>query len=121
MEDLILLPVTEDMPAGTDFCLRLDNDCMEPWFHRGQLLYVSRAQSPEEMAAGIFFCRGRILCRQWCEDYAGTLHLLCANPERESENLSLSRDEKDACLCLGTVLPMRRLPMPVYGSRRKNL
>ena len=42
--------------------------------------------------------------------------LLCANPERENENLSLSRTEKAACLCLGRVLLKKRLPMPVYGT-----
>lgn len=118
MEDYRFLPVTGEMPAGTDFCLELDNDCMEPFYPRGSVLCVSRDAAPEEMAAGVFFYRGRILCRQWCEDYAGTLHLLCANPLRENENLSLNSGERSACLCLGAVLPRRRLPMPIYGKRK---
>ena len=113
-EDYSLLPRTKKTPAGADFCLRLDNDCMEPWIKRGETVYIDRDVSPEEMQPGLFWYRGRILCRQWCEDSAGTLHLLCANPKRESENLALSPTEKAVCLCLGRVLLKKRLPMPIY-------
>ena len=115
-DDYILLQRTEDMPAGTDFCLRLDNDCMEPWFKKGELLYIDRRHAPEELQPGIFLIRGRVLCRQWCEDSSGTLYLLCANPKRESENLTLGRAEKGACLCLGRVILDKKLPMPVYQT-----
>ena len=114
-EDYTLLPRTGDMPAGADFCLRLDNDCMEPWLRRGELLYIDRREAPEELQPGLFWVRGRVLCRQWCEDSSGTLHLLCANPRRESENLSLNRAEKAACLCLGRVITKKKLPMPIYN------
>ena len=114
MDDYTLLPRTGDVPAEADFCLRLENDCMEPWFQKGEMLFIDRRHAPEELQAGLFLVRGRVLCRQWCEDSSGTLHLLCANPRRERENLSLSRTEKAACLCLGSVITGRRLPMPVY-------
>ena len=113
-EDYSLLPRSREMPAGADFCLRLDNDCMEPWLKRGELIFVDRDESPEEMQPGVFWYRGRVLCRQWCEDSTGTLRLLCANPRREGENLSLSPAEKATCLCLGRVLLKRALPMPIY-------
>ena len=116
-EEYTLLPRTADMPAGADLCLRLDNDFMEPYLKRGQLLFVSRDAAPEELQPGLFFYAGRALCRQWCEDSAGNLHLLCANPRREKENLCLSRAEKSACLCLGRVLLKKRLPMPLYPQR----
>lgn len=109
------------LPAGSldkraDFCIILDNDCMEPFFPAGQTLCVTRRESPLEFAAGVFLYRGRVYVRQWCEDYAGNLHLLCANPARESENLMLGRRERGACLCLGTVLPGEPLPPPCYHS-----
>ena len=113
-DDYSLLPRTADMPAGADFCLRLDNDCMEPYLKQGLLLYINRHEAPEELQPGLFYYRGRVLCRQWCEDSTGTLHLLCANPKRESENLSIGPAEKAACLCLGRVLLKKRLPMPLY-------
>ena len=113
-EEYSFLPRTQKTPGGADFCLRLDNDCMEPWLKQGELVYVDRDAAPEELQVGVFWVRGRVLCRQWCEDSTGTLHLLCANPRREAENLSLSRREKAACLCLGRVVLKKRLPMPVY-------
>ncbi len=113
-DDYTLLPRTTDTPAEAAFCLTLDNDCMEPWLRRGELLYVSRGEAPEELQPGVFYYKGRVLCRQWCEDSTGALHLLCANPRRESENLTLSAEEKTACLCLGRVLLKKRLPAPFY-------
>ena len=83
---------------GADFCLTLDSDCMEPIFRRGETLRISRFEAPQEMAAGVFLWRGRIYVRQWCEDSAGNLHLLCANPKRERENLMLGPAERGACL-----------------------
>ncbi len=115
-EEYMLLPRTGKTPRGADFCLRLDNDCMEPWIRRGELVYVDRSESPEEMQPGVFWYDGRVLCRQWCEDSTGTLWLLCANPKRESENLSIAPEEKAACLCLGRVLLKKPLPMPLYNG-----
>ena len=114
-EEYSFLPRTRGTPDCADFCLRLDNDCMEPWLKRGEILYIDRREAPEELQPGLFWYRGRVLCRQWCEDSEGTLHLLCANPRREKENLSLNRSEKAACLCLGRVVLKKRLPIPVYG------
>ena len=113
-EEYTLLPRTREMPAEADFCLRLDSDCMEPYLKRGALVYIDRSEAPEELQPGLFLVGGRVLCRQWCEDSTGTLHLLCANPRRERENLSLNRNEKAACLCLGRVLTKKKLPMPLY-------
>ena len=113
-EDYTLLPHGGDVPDGTDFCVRLDNDCMEPFIRKGELVCIDRHGMPEEMQPGLFYYKGRVLCRQWCEDSAGTLHLLCANPGREDESLSLKGADKAACLCLGRVILDRKLPMPVY-------
>ena len=112
-EEYRLLPA-DSVPEGCDFCIMLDSDCMEPHFARGQTLCVSRQEAPREFAVGVFLYRGQIYVRQWCEDYAGNLHLLCANPAREKENLMLTRARRGACLCLGTVLPGEPLPPPVY-------
>ena len=115
-EDYTLLPRSGEMPGEAGFCLRLDNDCMEPFIKKGALIYIDRRDTPEEMQPGLFYYKGRVLCRQWCEDSSGTLYLLCANPKRESENLSLGRAEKGTCLCLGRVILDKKLPMPVYQT-----
>lgn len=113
-EDYSFLARTKSIPAAADFCLLLEDDCMEPWLKKGERVYVDRGETPEELQPGVFWVRGRILCRQWCEDSAGTLHLLCANPKRERENLALGPKEKAACLCLGRVILKKPLPMPIY-------
>ena len=113
-EEYTLLPRSADMPHNADLCLRLDNDCMEPFIKAGALVWIDGHDAPEETQPGLFYYRGRVLCRQWCEDSTGTLHLLCANPGREGENLSLTGADKAACLCLGRVILDRKLPMPVY-------
>jgi len=113
-EDYTLLQRDRDVLDGADFCLRLDNDCMEPFIKKGALVCIDRHNTPEEMQPGLFYYQGRVLCRQWCEDSSDTLYLLCANPKRENENLSLDKNEKAACLCLGRVILDRKLPMPVY-------
>ena len=112
-EDYCLLP-RQGLDGRTDFCLTLESDCMEPFFRKGETVCVTRRESPRELAVGVFRYRGRIWVRQWCEDSAGNLHLLCANPKRERENLMLGPKERGACLCLGTVLPGKPLPAPVY-------
>ena len=109
-----LIAKTQDMPQDADFCFIMDNDCMEPVIKQGQRVYVSRRLSPAELEAALFFYKGRVYCRQFCEDYAGRLHLLCANPLRERENLCLDREEKAQCRCLGKVLLDTKLPMPLY-------
>ena len=114
MDEEYCLLHEDGLAEGTDFCIMLDNDCMEPVFHRGETLCIARGESPQEFAAGVFLYRGCVYVRQWCEDFAGNLHLLCANPDRQSENLMLSRDRRGACLCIGTVLPGDPLPRPMY-------
>lgn len=109
--DFELIPLSPEMPEGTDFCLIMDSELMEPLINKGETVCVCRSLAPEEMEVGIFFYKGKVYCRQYCEDYAGNLHLLCANPRRERENLCLSREEKAHCLCLGKVL-LREKPLP---------
>ena len=109
-----LIPRSEAMPPEADFCFIMDNDYMEPVIKQGQRVYVSRRKNPAEFEAALFLYKGRVYCRQFCEDYSGKLHLLCANPLREDRNLCLSREEKSACFCLGRVLLEVKPPMPIY-------
>ena len=109
-----LIEKRADMPEGSDFCFIMDTDEMEPVIAKGARVFISRRQSPEPMEVGVFYYKGRILCRQYCEDYSGALLLLCANPSRESENLILDRAQRNDCLCLGRVLLKEKPPMPFY-------
>ena len=103
-------------PDAADFCVTVCDDCMSPYIKAGDTVYVSCREPVNEMDAALFYLDGRVICRQWCEDYRGTLHLLCANPAREDRNISLSPAKRRDCLCLGRVLMKKQPPAPLYSG-----
>lgn len=103
-----------DTPKGADFAVVIRDGCMLPYISPGQRVYVSCKGELAPMEVGLFLYCGRVLCRQWCEDYAGSLLLLCANPALERENISVPAAERRSCLCLGRVLLNEKLPSPEY-------
>lgn len=107
-----LLERSADMPQSADFALVLSDDCMEPFFKKGERVYIEARAELEEFEAGLFFVEGQVICRQWCQDYTGTVHLLCANPARERENIALRPYEK--LTFLGRVVTKSKLPRPSY-------
>lgn len=107
-----LLERTAQMPDGADFALILSDDCMEPYFKKGESVYINARCELGEFEAGLFLYEGKILCRQWCLDHTGTIHLLCANPARERENVTVERGGK--LTVLGAVITAQKLPRPVY-------
>lgn len=113
-EDYEDIPLPADAPPKADFCLTVRGDSMEPYIRDGQLIYVRRGVSLKEFEAGVFFVDGDVLCKQWCVDYAGTLHLLSANPAREDANRSFPRSSGQTVVCFGKVLLPQSLPRPVY-------
>lgn len=114
-DDYILIDRQKGTPPQADMCLTIDNDCMKPYIPQGEPVYVCRSEVPKEFEAGVFLYRGQVYCRQWCEDYSGSVHLLCANPEREGMNLTVSADDRENLICLGKVLLKKTLPPPIYG------
>ena len=113
-EDYEDIPLPADAPPEADFCITIRGDSMEPWLRDGQLAYIKRDAPLQEFDAGLFFVDGDVLCKQWCTDYAGTLHLLSANPLREDANRSFPRTSGQTVVCFGRVLLPRRLPRPAY-------
>ena len=113
-EDYEMIPRPVNTPAGADFCLTVRGDSMEPFIPDGSLVFVRRDAPLEEFDAGVFFVDGDVFCKQWCVDYAGTLHLLSANPLRQDANVVIPRDAGRSCVCFGKVLLGRKLPQPSY-------
>lgn len=113
-EDYELIPRGPEAPPRADFCISISGDSMEPYIHDGELVYVQRDAPLREFDAGVFFVDGDVFCKQWCVDYAGTLHLLSANPRRRDANIVIPRDSGRSCVCFGKVLLGRSLPQPVY-------
>ena len=113
-EDYELIPRDKSVPVKADFCIDIDGDSMEPYIHSGQRVYVQRDTELREFDVGIFFVDGDVFCKQWCIDYAGTLHLLSANPKREDANIAVHRDSVRNVVCFGKVLLPHKLPRPQY-------
>ena len=113
-EDYELIERPSDAPPKADFCLTIAGDSMEPYIRDGQLVYVRRDVEMREFDVGVFFVDGDVLCKQWCLDYAGTLHLLSANPRRQDANRSFPRSSGQRVVCFGKVLLPAALPRPVY-------
>ena len=112
--DYYLADRTKYVPPGADYCLAVTDDCMSPAIRRGDVIYVSCTLPVEPMDAALFYHKGQVICRQWCEDSTGAIHLLCANPARESCNIRFGPGERERCICLGKVLLKKKLPAPIY-------
>ena len=104
----------EATPEEADLCVTICDDCMAPYVSEGDTVYVSCTEPVEELEVALFFFRGKVLCRQWCEDFSGTLHLLPANPAFRDRCIAIPKALRDRCLCLGSVLFDRKLPRPSY-------
>ncbi len=113
-EEFEEIQLPEDAPAGADFCITIQGDSMEPYIRDGSLVYVQRGAHLQEFDVGVFYVDGDVFCKQWCMDYAGTLHLLSANPAREDANISIPKEANRSCICFGKVLLPHRLPQPAY-------
>lgn len=113
-EDYELIERGEDVPAGADFCISISGDSMEPYIRDGELVYVRRGAELSEFDVGIFYLDGDVLCKQWCTDYSGALHLLSANAARQDANVTIPRSANRSCVCFGKVLLPARLPKPLY-------
>ena len=97
-------------PDGADFCLTVTDDCMEPYIRRGERVYVQASAAPGEFEAGIFMLSGRVYCRQWCEDYTGTVHLLAANPARQDANIAVPKAALTAAMSCSSVCSLAKHP-----------
>ena len=108
------IPLPDGAPPGADFCITVRGDSMEPYIPDGSLAYVRRGASLQEFDVGVFYVDGDALVKQWCVDYAGTLHLLSANPAREDANRQIPKTSASTVVCFGKVLLDHRLPRPIY-------
>ena len=113
-EDYELIERGMDTPLDADFCISIRGDSMQPYIKDGSIVYVKRDAPLQEFDVGVFFVDGDVFCKQWCVDYAGTLHLLSANPLRQDANIDIPRDSGRSCVCFGKVLLPTRLPAPAY-------
>ena len=103
-----------DVPPEASFMLTLSDDAMSPWLRKGDTVYVCAGAELEEFDVGLFMYGGSVLCRQWCEDYGGNVHLLCANPSMERENITVPAERRKELLPLGRVILKKKPTPPSY-------
>lgn len=108
------IPLPPGAPTGADFCITVRGDSMEPYIRDGQMIFVQRGAQLQEFDVGVFYVDGDAFCKQWCVDYAGTLHLLSANPKRRDANVEIPKEAGRSCVCFGKVLLPKKLPPPMY-------
>lgn len=104
MKDVMeLIDRDSSVPAGADFALVLDDDCLSPAAKKGQKVFISCSQQLSEGEAGVFLYQDRVFCRRWQEDYSGALILLPGR-SASAEPVYIPKAERQSCLCLGKIL-----------------
>lgn len=109
-EDFDYIPVTEEVPSGAEFGVRIQGDSMEPWIQDGSVAYVNRDPLAEG-DIGIFCVDGDILCKQYYRDPMGFVYLFSLNRKRADADVVLPPESGRRLACFGRVLH-RALPLP---------
>ena len=110
-EDYDLIDVTEEVPGGAEYAVRIQGDSMTPRIADGSVVYVNR----DPMAngdVGIFCVDGDMLCKQYCRDDAlGIVYLFSLNRARADADVVLTGGSGRTLGCFGRVM-MRPCPLP---------
>ena len=109
-EDFDYMTVTEDVPQGAEFAVRIQGDSMSPYIRDGSVVYVNR----DPLAAGdvgIFCVDGDILCKQYYKDPVGTVYLFSLNRARADADVVLTANSGRTLVCFGRVI-FRAPPLP---------
>lgn len=113
-EDFDYLPVTEDIPRGAEFGVRIQGDSMEPHIHDGSVVYVNHDPLTSG-DVGIFYVDGDMLCKQYYHDPAGMVYLYSLNRKRADADVVFGSDSGRTLVCFGRVM-MHGLPLPGKGG-----
>ena len=111
-EDYVLIPMTEDVPRGTDFAVRIQGDSMEPYISDGDRVFVKRTNEISDGDVGIFFVDGDMKCKQYCEDALGNIYLFSLNRDRQDADSFISESGGICVYCFGKVLLDAKPPLP---------
>lgn len=104
------LSVTDDVPRGAEFAVRIQGDSMAPYIPDESVVYVNR----DPMKAGdvgIFWVDGDMFCKQYYKDPAGVVYLFSLNRARADADVVLLPGGSRGLVCFGRVI-MHALPLP---------
>lgn len=104
------LAVPED--TGADYGVRVEGDELEPYIKKGGTALIKRGAKMRDGDVGLFFARGELVFRQYCEDWAGNVHLLAVNRELKGLDLLLPRGEDEPVCCFGKLITEKDIPLP---------
>lgn len=103
-------PYNVEASSRADFAIKINGDSMEPYLHDGSIALGKRG-NPENGEVGAFLLDGEFLCKQYCQDHLGNVHLLSLNRARADADLTIWHDSGRALLCFGKIL-MDKVPLP---------
>ena len=110
-EDYDMIPVTEEVPRGAVFAVRLQGDSMEPYLSDGAVAYVNR-EALGNGDVGIFSVDGDMICKQYYRDALGMVYLYSVNRRRADADVVLPRTGGRTVVCLGKVMLRHQPPVP---------
>ena len=104
------LPVTEEVPRGAEFAVRIQGDSMAPYIPDESVVYVNR-DPLRSGDVGIFWVDGDMFCKQYYKDPAGVVYLFSLNRARADADVVLLPGGSRGLVCFGRVI-MHALPLP---------
>ncbi len=110
-EDYDLIPVTEEVPAGAEFAVRIRGDSMEPVIHDGAMAYVNR-DPLKSGDVGIFWVDGDMLCKQYYQDPMGMVYLFSLNRKRADADVVFGPESGRKLVCFGRVILAKAPSLP---------
>lgn len=109
-EDFECLTVTDEVPQGAEYAVKIQGDSMTPYIADGSVVYVNR-DPLKDGDVGIFCVDGDIFCKQYYKDPLGVVFLFSLNRSRSDADIVLTPGGGRALTCLGRVM-MHALPLP---------
>lgn len=110
-EDYDLIPVTEEVPKGAEYAIRIQGDSMTPQIADGSVVYINR-DPISNGDIGIFCVDGDMLCKQYCRDERlGIVYLFSLNRRRSDADVVLTASSGRTLVCFGRVM-IHACPLP---------
>lgn len=109
-EDFDYIPVTDEVPAGAEFAVRIQGDSMVPYIADNSIVYVNR-DPLQGGDIGIFCVDGDMFCKQYYKDPAGIVYLFSLNRRRADADVIFTPASGRSLVCFGRVI-LRAPPLP---------
>ena len=96
---------------GADFAVRLEDDALCPYVKAGNTVYLQRSADLDDGDVGLFYSRGGMVFRQFCQDSQGNIYLFSPDRSRKEADLVIPADALRP-VCYGKVLLGDPVPLP---------